>query len=201
MKIVFQGDSITDCGRDRSDAHNLAGYTTYVADALGDVNEYFNFGISGDRSAEVLARFDADFAVCGKPDVFCMLIGINDVWRNHDSNYYTSPVQYYENVRSILSKVKSVNPDCKIILLEPFLLPAPDKEHWAGEVAALTVKLRQLAAEYADGYIPFDGIFAKECIHEGWQEYSADGVHPTDKGNRLMAMFIVAEIGLMLEEE
>lgn len=201
MKIVFQGDSITDCGRDRSDPHNLAGYTTYVAEALGNENEYFNFGISGDRSVDVLSRFEADFSHCGKPDVYCMLIGINDVWRNHDSNLYTSPEQYYENVKTILQKVRKVNPNCRIVLLEPFLLPSPDKAHWVGEVACFAAKLRLIAAEYADAYIPFDGIFAKECVHENYQEYSADGVHPTDKGNRLMAMFIAAEIGLMLEGE
>ena len=106
MKIVFQGDSITDAGRDRSDAHNLAGYTTYVAEVLGDKDEYFNFGISGDRAKEVLARFDADFAVCGSADVFTLLIGIKDVWRNHDSNLYTSPEEYYQNVEQILIKVK-----------------------------------------------------------------------------------------------
>ena len=201
MKIVFQGDSITDAGRDRSDAHNLAGYTTYVAEALGSENEYFNFGISGDRAEDVLNRFDADFAVCGKPDVFTLLIGINDVWRNHDSNLYTSPEKYCENVKQILKRVKEVNPDCKIVILEPFLLPAPDKAHWAGELGAMIAKLRLVAAEYADAYIPFDGIFAKEYVSEDWTEYSSDGVHPTDKGNRLMAMFIAAEIGLMLDEE
>lgn len=201
MKIVFQGDSITDAGRDRSDAHNLAGYTTYIAEALGEKDEYFNFGISGDRAKDVLARFDADFAVCGSADVFTLLIGINDVWRNHDSNLYTSPEEYYQNVKQILIKVKERNPDCKIVLLEPFLLPAPDKVHWVSEVAVLQHKLRLLAKEYADAYIPFDGIFAKEYAQEDWQEFSLDGVHPTDKGNRLMAMYIAAELSLMLEEE
>ena len=201
MKIVFQGDSITDAGRDRSDAHKLAGYTTYVAEALGNENEYFNFGISGDRSVDVLNRFDADFEVCGKPDVFCMLIGINDVWRNHDSNIYTSPEEYYNNVKAILTKVREVNPDCTIVLLEPFLLPAEDKAHWVGEVAAIIAKLRLLAYEFADAYIPYDGIFAKEYAFEDWREYSLDGVHPTDKGNRLMAMYLTAELGLIFDEE
>ena len=87
------------------------------------------------------------------------------------------------------------------MLLEPFLLPAPDKVHWVSEVAVLQHKLRLLAKEYADAYIPFDGIFAKEYAQEDWQEFSLDGVHPTDKGNRLMAMYIAAELSLMLEEE
>ncbi len=200
MKIMFQGDSITDAGRDRSDAHNMAGYTTYVAEGLGEGNEYFNLGISGDRTKEVLARFESDMQVVGKPDVYTILIGINDIWRSHDSNLYTSPDEYYNNVKEIFTKVKQVNPDCKIVVLEPFLLPAPDKAHWRGELAFITDKLRKATKELADAYIPLDGIFAKEYASEPWEEYSADGVHPTDKGNRLIAMYLAAEIGLMFED-
>lgn len=199
MKIYFQGDSITDCGRDRTNPNNMAGYTAYVAEWLGAENEYYNFGISGDRSVDVLARMDEELQIVGKPDVFTMLIGINDVWRRYDSNCFTSPDEYYANVKAILQKVKDKNKDCKIILIEPFLLPALDKLHWVEDVAYITQKLRKLAYEFGTEYIAMDGIFAKAYVSEPWQEFSLDGVHPTDKGNRLIAMNLVTEIGLLFE--
>ena len=35
MRILFQGDSITDCGRNRDDYHDLgAGYPKYAAELM-----------------------------------------------------------------------------------------------------------------------------------------------------------------------
>lgn len=194
MRIIFQGDSITDAGRDRSNPHNLAGYTTITAELLGKDNEYLNFGISGDTSAMVLERINKEFAEFGAPDVFTLLIGINDVWRRFDSNSYTSPDSYYASVKAIIGKVKAVNPNCRIVLIEPFLLPACDKAHWVGDLAFIIQKLRKIAVEEKVEYLPMDGILARACLTTPWQDLSADGVHPLELGNRVIAECLAEEI-------
>ena len=78
MKIFFQGDSITDAGRDRSDNHNLVGYSLLVKNTLGDNYEYVNYACSGDTSRQALKRHEAEFAR-EKPDILVLLIGVNDV--------------------------------------------------------------------------------------------------------------------------
>ena len=193
MKILFQGDSITDALRDRSNPKNLAGYTTYVAEELGNKNEYYNLGISGDLSWDVLARYDADASVVS-PDVYTLLIGINDVWRRFTENRCTTPKQYADNVRELLNKVRSDCPGVKIVVIEPFLLPSKDKAHWRETLDELICALRELAAEQADGYVPMDGLFAKARVENKGVSYSDDGVHPNDLGNRVIAKYLAKEI-------
>lgn len=193
MRILFQGDSITDCCRNREDFNSLAGYTQMVADILGEGHEYINRGISGDTAKMILDRYDADVKAI-KPDLMTLLVGINEVWRFHDSNRYTSPQEYYENLEKVLAKTKADFPNVKIILIEPFLLPSPERLPWRSELIRMIDACRELAVKYADGFIPIDGLFAKECMNTPWQELSADGVHPIEKGNALIAKYLAEEI-------
>lgn len=193
MKILFQGDSITDADRDRSDYHNLAGYTAYVAQELGNKHEYINLGISGDTSAMLLDRYESDIKNIN-PDIMTLLIGINDIWRRHDENTYISPEQYNKNVTEIITRLKNDCPNVKIIILEPFLLPAKERLFWAGELGEIIRECRQVALKYADGYVALDGIFAKKMMETGWEILSADGVHPLDEGRKLIAKHLVEEI-------
>ena len=64
MKILFQGDSITDCGRDRSNIHDLGhGYPKFSAEATSakypEIEfEFINQGIGVDRAESLLARWE-----------------------------------------------------------------------------------------------------------------------------------------------
>ena len=49
-RVLFDGDSVTDCGRDRQDRHSLSGYNDKIARNAHAGVEFFNRGISGDRS-------------------------------------------------------------------------------------------------------------------------------------------------------
>lgn len=193
MRILFQGDSITDCGRDRSDCHNLAGYTSFVAQLLGAEHEYINLGISGNRSSDVLARYDSDIRAVA-PDIMTMLIGINDVWRRFDSDLYTSPAQFEENLRRIFTKFKADFPAAKLILLEPFTVPAGHNAHWRQHLIEMIDVVRALAVEFADGFIPLDGLFAKASLTNDYAALSSDGVHPDVAGQRLIAAALAEEL-------
>ncbi len=90
MRILFQGDSITDAGRSRTDDVPVGvGYPLLVKAALGFENpgkyEFFNRGISGDRIVDVYARIKSDI-INLKPDVMSILIGVNDVWHELTEN-------------------------------------------------------------------------------------------------------------------
>jgi len=75
-RVLFDGDSVTDCGRDRQDRHSLSGYNDKIArNAQNAGVEFFNRGISGDRSKDLLARIESDLRDT-KPDVVSILIGI-----------------------------------------------------------------------------------------------------------------------------
>ena len=88
MKILFQGDSITDANRNRANIHDLGqGYAKYAAPLIEAAKpdtefEFIDLGISGNRSDDILARTTTDI-IDIDPDVISILIGINDVWHRH----------------------------------------------------------------------------------------------------------------------
>lgn len=89
MRVLFQGDSVTDAGRDRTDPHHLGnGYVRFAARMLEERRpdiewEFLNLGMSCHRSKDLVARWQAD-CLDFKPDIVSILIGINDVWRGFD---------------------------------------------------------------------------------------------------------------------
>ena len=196
IKILFQGDSITDAGRDRSDAHNLAGYSVYTAEKLKEnlpevEFEFINLGISGNRTSDLLDRFQTDF-IDVKADIVTLLIGINDVWRRFDHNLYTSPEDFRERFFEIVKGIKDTG--AKLVVMEPFLLPSLNKRHFRTDLALITDEIRDIAVEYADAYIPLDGILAKARMTVPAEQLSEDGVHPAPAAQYVIGINLAEEI-------
>ncbi len=191
MKILFQGDSITDAGRDYTDIHNLGhGYPFYTAKAISEAFpdrdfEFIDLGVSGNRAENLRDRWTKD-AIEIQPDVISILIGINDTWhRSAEKNWM--PHEYFEECyRGILERIKKET-SAKIIILEQFLLPVPDKEFFHVDLDPKIQITRKLAREYADAFVPLDGIFAAASVEAAPTEFAADGVHPTARGAELIA--------------
>lgn len=193
MRILFQGDSITDAGSYGKENTELTGYTKYVAESLGAGNDYINRGVGGNRSINILGRFYKDIYEI-KPDVMVLLAGINDVCYRYIFNVYTDPGTYYESMKEIILKTRQAFPHVKIILIEPFLFPKKEVAHWRRDLSDIIEKCRELAREYADAFIPMDGIFAKTLLHEDIKNLTDDGVHPKETAQRIMAKCVVDEI-------
>src|SRR5579875_1295459 len=85
-RILFQGDSITDMGRGRTeDQNHLLGHGyAFIVSAWERANfperqlSFLNRGISGNTSADLAVRWKPD-ALDLAPDVVSILIGVNDV--------------------------------------------------------------------------------------------------------------------------
>ncbi len=194
MKILFQGDSITDAGRSRNGFNTLEdlghGYPYYSAqlikEAFPDTDfEFVNYGISGNRAENLRARWQAE-AIDVQPDIVSILVGVNDTWHRAAKGDWM-PAEYFEICyRDILTQLKEKT-NAKIIILEQFLLHVPDKAHFAEDMAAKIQVTRKLAREFADVFIPLDGLFAAECIDNDPTHWAADGVHPTEAGARFIA--------------
>ena len=115
-KILFQGDSITDCHRTKLPMENMgAGYPLLVQAKLGFENpgkyEFVNRGISGNRIVDIYARIKADIINLA-PDYMSLLIGVNDVWHDFDFQNGVSADKYeklycmlIEEIREALRKV------------------------------------------------------------------------------------------------
>lgn len=144
--ILFQGDSITDCGRYRKATETKQNGIAFWRDgrlfkkitALGDgypamvaaelkekcpgKYKYINKGVSGDRIPDVYGRITRDI-INLKPDYMSILVGVNDVWRVFDSGYGTGAARFEKIYNILLEELKEELPELKIIIMAPFLIP------------------------------------------------------------------------------
>ena len=195
MKVLFQGDSITDMGRNRDDIHEMGnGYPLYASKLLKEKYpdaEFINLGISGNRTRDLVERWDTD-CIEIQPDLVSILIGINDTWRAFDSNDPTDNETFERNYRNILERTKKET-NAKILILEPFLTEAdPNKACFRPDLDPKILIVRKLAREYADAFIPLDGLIAAGCVGKDGHEpsfYAPDSVHPSPEGASYIAKY------------
>jgi len=197
--VLFQGDSITDAGRNRSDPQDLgAGYAMMAAAWFGASHprlgvRFLNRGISGNRVRDLKARWRED-CLDLKPDWVSILIGINDTWRAFDRNDPTSAADYEADYREILQETRRIG--ARLILCEPFVLPVPvDRELWRTDLDPKIQAVRRLAREFDAVYVPFDGAFAQAAALAEPAFWAPDGVHPSPAGHALMARTWLQAVG------
>jgi acyl-CoA thioesterase-1 len=187
-RILFQGDSITDVDRKREKYYDLGdGYPKLIAQKY-DQFEIINRGISGNCVRDLRQRWTED-CIDLKPDLLSIMIGINDTWRRYGNNDPISAQAYYEDYRYILEQVKKELPNTIIVIIEPYVLPEPsDRLEWREDLDPKIQMARKLAGEFADVYIPLDGLLAGAYLKENNStKYSEDGVHPTLYGHQFIA--------------
>ncbi len=191
--VLFQGDSVTDCQRNRDDISSYGnGYASKIVqiyETLFPENEikFINKGISGNRVRDILDRYDSDIKDVA-PDFISILIGINDVWRRYDRNDPTSVEDFLNSYETLLKKIVSDFPNIKIMIIEPFLLHGgDDKDIWHEDFDPKLQVVRKLAMQYADYLLPADGIMAREGCKFGPEALAADDVHPTQLGHSIIA--------------
>lgn len=190
MRIVFFGDSITDCDRDRGDLNSLGnGYVKILADKLRPIYpdtdiELINKGISGDRVQELLARVQTDVLDL-KPDAVVIMIGINNVWHKFTHGKELDLAEFEQDLKELITKLKAAG--IVVIFLEPFLLPAPDKLRMRKVFNEELKIIDRVGEEMCDEFVAFDEMFNGLVESIPYTEYSLDGVHPTHRGSRLIA--------------
>lgn len=201
MKILFQGDSVTDCGRDRENMLSMGeGYACKVAELYsilypGKEVVFINKGVSGNRTKDLLDRHNGD-VVKNAPDILTILIGINDTWRRYDSLDPTTTEQFEKNYEMLLENIKRDLPNTKIVIIEPFLLNSmEEKAVWREDLDPKIQVVRKLARKYSDKYLALDGIL-QQYIVNGYSEVSIseDGVHPTAVGHGIIAKEVLKVI-------
>lgn len=191
-RILFQGDSVTDCGRIRSDSNSLGnGYPSLIAARLWALYPelkltFFNRGVSGDRVYDLESRWERD-CLRLRPDWVSILIGINDTWRRYDSGIISPIEEFAASYRRILNMTVE-RTGARLILCDPFVLPYPeDRLAWREDLNPRIDAVRELARQFSAIYVPLDGIFAAACLRQQPSFWAPDGVHPSLAGHGLIA--------------
>ena len=204
MKILFQGDSITDGNRYKSktsewDKNHQIGhsYVYIIAGLLGMQYPergftFVNKGISGNIAGELAARWQTD-ALDVDPDVLSVLVGVNDCVRAADRSVKDfSAAKYEEDYRRILMQSRAKNPDLKIVLLEPFAYPDTQAVSSSPEIRRVIMRseqkiVRRLAEEFGAVFVPLQEIFDEARKIREPEYWLWDGTHPTEAGHALIA--------------
>jgi lysophospholipase L1-like esterase len=196
--ILFQGDSITDAGRDRkatgpNDPSALGrGYPCLLAAALLADHpkarlKVYNRGISGNKVPDLADRWQAD-ALALKPKLVSILIGVNDIWHKLAGRYGGTVADYETGYRALLERTLRELPGVRIVVCEPFVLRCGAvNERWFPEFDQRRAVARKLAESLKLCFVPLQSMFDRATGDAPPQYWAGDGVHPTLAGHALMA--------------
>jgi lysophospholipase L1-like esterase len=197
--ILFQGDSITDLGRDRkrqdiaNDPRALgSGYVLLAAAEILD--EYcqaepkiYNRGISGDKVFQLADRWDTD-CIDLTPGIVSILVGVNDYWHISKHGYKGTLETYETDYRALIKRTRQALPGVTIVICEPFVLRCGEVDQtWFPAFDGYRAAAKKVASESKSLFVPFQSMFDKALKNAPAQYWAADGVHPTLAGAHLMA--------------
>lgn len=196
--FVFQGDSITDGGRGRSEDLNHIlghGYVYLIGSRLGaDYPDrryrFTNRGVSGNRVVDLLARWEKD-AKSLRPDVLSIMIGVNDANFSLKNRPYVSEDQFERVYSMLLEESREANPELTLILCEPFILPVgPVQENlaeWKEQIGRKQAVVQRLAKRFDALWVPLQEEFDRASKLADPSYWIWDGLHPTAAGHELIA--------------
>jgi lysophospholipase L1-like esterase len=181
-RVVFFGDSITDCWN--LDRHFPGQW-------------YFNRGICGQTTSQMLLRFRQDVLEL-QPHVVVILAGINDIGGN------TGPISLVDIGRNLatlseLARVHNIVTIFSSILpVNAHLLDCP-KNYPIGQILALNAWLKDYCKGVGGIYLDY---FEPMADQSGMLrlELSLDGIHPNDAGYKVMSPLAMSAIEQALRQ-
>ena len=203
MKILFQGDSLTDSGRDRNVTEpNTSlgmGYVNLLASRIVCDNpraKVYNRGVSGNRICDMYARWIEDTLNIDF-DILSVMNGINDIGFQLRMGRGADKDKFRFVYDRMLYEVKEKKPDAKIVIIEPFLVKKylgedggdiyNDWDLWHGQITERAGICKELAEKYNAIFVPLADEFDKLSTMYGPDIWSMDCIHPTAPGHEVIA--------------
>ena len=199
-RILFIGDSVTDCGRERPVGVGLGlgnGYVADVAALLGCTYpelglHVMNTGTSGDQVRHLKARWQTDVFDLS-PDWVFVMIGINDVWRQFDRP--TMPEQHVllpeyeatldELVGETLPKVRGM------VLMTPYFIEPLREDAMRARMDEYGEAVKRVAQKHGVACIDTQAGFDALLAHQYSGAITWDRVHPGPVGHMALARMVM----------
>jgi lysophospholipase L1-like esterase len=206
-RLVFAGDSITDCGRAHPAVEGrheaLGGGYVSLVDALltaacpGHGLRLVNVGISGNTVRDLAARWERD-VVAWRPDWLSVMIGINDVWRS-----FRTPEELPERVpldeytTTLGGLLRAVGPQLQgLVLMTPYHIQADRSDPMRAMMDRYGQAVRALAVEHDAILVDTQAAFDRVLKEVDSSALAEDHVHPGLVGHMIIAHAFLKEIGL-----
>jgi lysophospholipase L1-like esterase len=197
-KILFIGDSITDCGRLEENFPLGNGYVKMFSDML-TVREpeknikIINRGISGNTIIELKERWHED-VLNHSPDWLSIKIGINDVHRflMEEQYSYLNSVTFEQIYDLLLTTTKKYLPTCKILLIDPFYISSQSfndtfRMKIISQLPEYNAAIQKLSEKYLTLCVKTNELFQQQLEHQHPATYCDEPVHPNSAGHLLIA--------------
>lgn len=187
-RIVCFGDSITGVyyhtGGHRAWSHLLGDQLKQAWPGARLI--MLNAGVSGNTTADALARLDAD-VLAHHPHLVVMKFGMNDTAR-------LSPDAFRANLHALCDRIDAAGSD--VLLLTPNAVDLGDAARPPEKVAAYAAIVRDVGRErgvaVADVHAAFAGVQASAPAD--WLRLMSDTIHPNLRGHALIAATATAAI-------
>lgn len=168
--ILFFGNSLT-AGYGLEPDQAFPALIQQRIDSLNLPYKVVNAGVSGETTAGGKSRID--WLLKQPVGVFILELGANDGLRGIDLS------ESYENLKSIIEKVRAKNPDVKIVLAGMQIPPSMGQKYTSEFKEMYT----RIAQEENVLLIPFllEGVAGDPELNQ------ADGIHPTVEGQKILA--------------
>lgn len=201
FKLLFIGDSITDCGRDYSwNGWDLGtGYVQQV-DALLRAHcpqlqvKVLNTGVSGNRVIDLEARWQKDVLDL-EPDYLSIMIGINDVWRHYD-NPHMDQIDVETYAAKLEGLIQKTLPSVKgLVVMSPFFLETNHSDPMRVQMDAYGATAKAVAERNGLTFVDVQAAFDTWLAHNPTQQLCGDRVHPNHVGHNIIASAFLNAVG------
>ena len=202
-KVIFLGDSITELADSSGLEGTYRGFLAIMRERMPSSFDFINKGVSGDKIADLLLRYESDVLLL-EPDIVFIYIGINDVWHKYQIGSGSDIDIYEKGLRKIVSNIKKMG--IRIVLCTPTVI-GEDFTNWKEKIVEappstpflmnqdldfFSEVVARVSKDYQVEIIDLRQLFKDYLIRDNkGNQYKGiltyDGVHLNTKGNQLLA--------------
>jgi lysophospholipase L1-like esterase len=203
-KLLFIGDSITDCDRARpvGEGGGLGnGYVSLVNALLASAYpqnpiRIVNMGISGNTIRDLAARWQSDVLDLN-PDWLSIMIGINDVWRQFDAPLQAEGHVLLDEYSATLERlILTTQSRLKgLILMTPYFIESNKSDAMRSMMDQFGDVMRQLSTKYQTVFVDTQSAFDAVLLHGHPMSLAGDRVHPNLTGHMILARAFLNAVG------
>ena len=208
-KLLFIGDSITDAGRGAAGEAAAwepqfglgQGYVSMIYAWLGAVHpeaaiRVVNKGTSGHTVRDLAGRWETD-VIAEKPETLCVMIGINDVWRQFDlprmPEIHVGPAEYAATLDELVAKTKPLVKG--LVLMTPYYLEPNPRDAMRARMDEYGRLVKKIADKHDVVFVDTQAAFGKVLKYIYPATLGWDRVHPTAVGHMVLARAFLAGVG------
>jgi lysophospholipase L1-like esterase len=207
-RLLFIGDSITDCGRYQPVGEGFlealgTGYVFHAGAHLGAVHprariRITNMGTSGNTVRNLAARWQTDVLDMA-PQWLSIMIGINDVWRQFDRPTLPEQAVKPEEYRATLADlVKKTRPKLAgLVMMTPYLIEPNPAEPMRKLMDQYGGYVKEIAAANNAVFVDTQAAFNEILKDVHPMSLAWDRVHPTGVGHLVIARAFLKAIGAL----